>query len=330
VRRRLAHSVRSYEKKRTTRRQDTHITSSDWYQDFVRFVELKDLAPRSRKTYLNWLRQLARQCEPRPPQDLSESEVLDFLISLRTERELADSTINQAVCALRTFYRDHLDHQWQGWSKIKIRREESLPNVLSREEVATLLAAVRESRFRAILTVIYHCGLRLSEATHLKPGHLDSKRRVLRVIKGKGGKDREVPLTDELLVRLRCFWKAHRNPEWLFPGVGQDWKTSQFTKAEAMGRCNKPMSTSSLQDVMRNVVHSLGWKAQGGCAPVTSRTLRHCYATHLLDAGVSVRLVSQYLGHASLKPTMVYLHLTEVSESKAREVLAKFPGLGSR
>ncbi len=199
--------------------------------------------------------------------------------------------------------------------------------MLSREEVASLLATVRESRFRAILTVMYHCGLRLSEATHLKPGHIDGKRRVLRVIKGKGGKDREVPLTDELLTRLRRFWKAHRNPEWVFPGVGQGWKTSEFTKAEAMGRSKKPMSNSSLQNVMRSVVHSLGWKAQGGRPPVTSRTLRHCYATHLLDAGVSVRLVSQYLGHASLKPTMVYLHLTEVSESKAREVLAKFPGI---
>jgi len=273
------------------------------------------------------LRQLARHCAPRSPRDLGESEVLDFLIELRSGRGLAESTVNQALCALRCFYRDHLEHEWSAWSKIKIRREESLPNVLSREEVATLLAAVRQSRFRAIFTVMYHCGLRLSEARHLKPGHLDGKRRVMRVVRGKGGKSREVPVSEELLRRLRRFWKAHRNPEWLFPGVGQGWKTSQFTKAQAMGRCKHPMSAASIQNAMRMTVVSLGWKRTGGKRPVTCHTLRHCYATHLLDSGVSIRLVSQYLGHASLKPTMVYLHLTEVSESQAREVLARFPGV---
>lgn len=293
----------------------------------MRFVELKDLSPRTRQTYLNWLRQLARHCDPRPPQDLGESEVLDFLISLRTARGLKDSTINQAVCALRTFYRDHHERDWQGWKKIRIRREEPLPNILAREEVGKLLAAVEQGRFRAIFTVMYHCGLRLSEATHLKPGHIDGKRRMLRVVKGKGGKDREVPVTDALLDRLREFWKAHRNREWLFPGVGRRWKTSQFTKAQAMGRCPKPMSNASVQNAMRMTVVSLGWKKGGGRRAITCHTLRHCFATHLLDSGASIRLVSQYLGHSSLKPTLVYLHLTEVNENKAREILGKFPGL---
>lgn len=293
----------------------------------MRFVELKDLQPRTRKTYLNWLRQLTRHCDPRRPQDLRESEVLDFLISLRTERGLKDSTVNQAVCALRTFYRDQLEREWAGWKKIKIRREEALPNVLSREEVAKLLGAVRESRFRAIFTVMYHCGLRLNEALHVKPGHIDGKRRVLRVLNGKGGKSREVPVSEELLARLRVFWKAHRNAEWLFPGVGRRWKSSQYTKAEAMGRCRKPMSPASVQNAIKMTVLSLGWRKGGGKPAITCHTLRHCFATHLLDSGVSIRLVSQYLGHASLKPTLVYLHVTEVSESQARAVLAKFPGI---
>ena len=323
--RRPVHFGECYVKKNKS--ADAHITSSDWYQNFVRFVELKDLAPRSRQSYLNWFRQLARHCDPRPPQDLSESEVLDFLISLRTERDLKDSTVNQAVCALRTFYRDHLERDWQGWKKIKIRREESLPNILAEEEVGKLLAAVEESRFRTIFTLMYHCGLRLSEATHVKPGHIDGKRRVLRVIKGKGGKDREVPVTDALLDLLRKFWKEHRNREWLFPGVGRRWKTSQFTKAESMGRGEKPMSNASVQNAMTMTVCSLHWKKGGGRRAITCHTLRHCFATHLLDHGASIRLVSQYLGHASLHPTLVYLHLTEVNESRAREILAKFPGL---
>lgn len=186
---------------------------------------------------------------------------------------------------------------------------------------------MQESRFRALFTVMYHCGLRLSEATHLKPGHIDGARRVLRVVKGKGGKDREVPVTDELLVRLRRFWKAHRNPEWIFPGVGRRWKTSQFTRAQAMGRCPHPISNASVQNAMKMTVVSLGWTKGGGRRAITCHTLRHCYATHLLDAGASIRLVSQYLGHSSLKPTLVYLHLTEVNESKAREILGSFPGI---
>ena len=258
---------------------------------------------------------------------MRETEVLDFLISIRQVRQLKDSTVNQALCALRTFYRDHLGRQWQGWNKVTIRREEQLPNVLSREEVARFLASVRQGRFLAVFTLMYHCGLRLGEVTRLKPGHIDSNRRVLRIVGGKGGKDREIPITDELIARLRAFWRLHRNRQWLFPSPGRGWKSAGATLPEALRRSTKPMSDSSVQAAMRATVIALGWDRREGRRPVTCHTLRHCFATHLLDAGVSIRLVSQYLGHSSLKPTLVYLHLTEASESKAREILAKFPGL---
>ena len=273
------------------------------------------------------MKQLHEAFPHRDPAKLRESQVLDFLISLRQVRQLKDSTVNQALCALRSFYRDHLGHQWKGWNQIKIRRDEQLPNVLSREEVARFLASVRQGRFLAVFTLMYHCGLRLGEVVNLKPGHIDSSRRVLRVVGGKGGKDRDIPITDELIVRLRTFWKAHRNPEWLFPSPGRGWKSLGATLPEALGRSTKPMSDSSVQAAMRATVIALGWDRRHGRRPISCHTLRHCYATHLLDAGVSIRLVGQYLGHRSLKPTLVYLHLTEVSESKAREVLAKFPGL---
>lgn len=308
-------------------KSDNPAPQSKWYEDFVRFVELKDMSVRTRRTYLGWVRRLDAHYAKKQTPKLEESAVLDFLIALREEKNLADSTINQAVCALRCFFRDHLGRDWEAWGKIKIHREQPLPNVLSRGQVAVLLGAVLQSRFRAIFTLMYHCGLRLSETIHVKPGHIDGQRRVLRVVEGKGGKSREVPLTDELLVRLRRFWAAHRNPEWLFPGIGQGGTASGCSRAEAMSRCKKPISRASVQNAMRMTVASLGWKPEGGKRPVTCHTLRHCYATHLLEAGVSIRLVSQYLGHASLMPTMVYLHLTEVSESKAREVLRDFPGV---
>ncbi|MCP5541040.1 MAG: tyrosine-type recombinase/integrase [Akkermansiaceae bacterium] len=109
------------------------------------------------------------------------------------EAPTSDSTVNQAVCALRAFYRDHLGRKWRGWSRIKIRRDEQLPNVLSREEVARFSA--RSGRtFRAVFTLMYHCGLRLGEAIHLKPGHIDASRGVIRIVGAKGGRDREIPV----------------------------------------------------------------------------------------------------------------------------------------
>ena len=310
-----------------SKHRNTSLASLKWYQDFTRHVELRDIAPRTRQSYLGWVRQLHRAFPRRDLTGLAESEVLDFLIALRHERGLKDSTVNQAACALRAFFRDHLGRDWKAWGKIRIRREEQLPNVLSRAEVGRFLRSVHQGRFRAIFTVMYHCGLRLGETIRLKPGHIDSSRRVLRVVGGKGAKDREVPLSDALIARLRAFWQVHRNPEWMFPAPGRGWKSAGRTLPAAMRHSEKPLSDSSVQAAMRAAVIALGWDRRHGRRPVTCHTLRHCYATHLLDAGVSVRLVSQYLGHSSLKPTLVYLHLTEVSESQAREVIAEFPGI---
>ena len=313
--------------KSTRKNNQAALASQEWYQEFVRFVELRNIAPRTRESYLAWVRRFHEAMPGRDLTTLAEGEVLDFLIALRHERGLKDSTINQAACALRGFYRDHLGRDWKAWSKIKIRREEQLPNVLSRAEVAKFLGAVRVGRFRAMFTLMYHCGLRLGEVIRLKPGHIDSSRRVLRVVGGKGAKDREIPISDALLARLRAFWLRHRNPEWMFPAPGRGWMTTGGTLAQALHRSDRHLSDSAVQAAMRATVLSLGWDKRHGKRPVTCHTLRHCFATHLLDAGVSVRLVSQYLGHSSLKPTLVYLHLTEVSESAAREVIAKFPGL---
>jgi integrase/recombinase XerD len=322
-----AHNDKNNNSKSARKNNNAALALAEWYQEFVRFVELRNIAPRTRESYLAWVRKLHQAMPKRDISTLTEGEVLDFIISLRHQRGLKDSTINQAACALRTFYRDHLGRDWKSWSKIKIRREEQLPNVLSRAEVERFLNSVRSGRFRAMFTLMYHCGLRLGETIRLKPGHIDSSRRVLRVVGGKGLKDREIPLSDALLARLRAFWLRHRNPEWMFPAPGRGWMTTGTTLAEALRRSDRHLSDSAVQAAMRATVLSLGWDKRHGKRPVTCHTLRHCFATHLLDAGVSVRLVSQYLGHSSLKPTLVYLHLTEVSESTAREVMAKFPGL---
>lgn len=278
------------------------------------------MRPRSEKTYLGWVRQLSAHYPEHSLPSLSSREVLDFLLHLQNERELKPSTLNQAVCALRTLYRDHLGISWKIWSKIKIKREEPLPHVLTRGEVARLLGTFRDGRYRAYFTVVYQCGLRMSEALSIKPQHIDSQRLTLRVVNGKGGKQREVPISPELLQRLRTFWKSHRNPDWLFPGTGRGWKSSGISLRDALHRSDHPMTKASVWAAIKVA------KAECGLSrtheKLTIHTLRHSYATHMLEAGTSVRQVAAYLGHSSLKPVMVYLHLTQVSEQQARFALS--------
>ena len=245
--------------------------------------------------------------------------MLDFLIHLKEDRKLAASTINQAICALRALYRDHLGHKWKVWKEISLHRTEPLPHVLTREEVALLLRTFRDGRYRAYFTLVYQCGLRMSEALAIKPQHIDGKRMVIRIVEGKGGKQREVPISAELLTRLRTFWKAHRNPDYLFPGVGRGWKSSGRSLRQALYEARHHMTKASVWAAIKVA------KAECGLSrtheKLTIHTLRHSYATHMLEAGTSVRQVAAYLGHSSLKPVMVYLHLTEISEAKARVAL---------
>ncbi len=275
-------------------------------------------------TYLGWVRQLAEHYPERSIHRIGKTKVLDFLLHLQSERKLAPSTLNQAVCALRTFYRDHLGRDWDIWKKIRIRRVEPLPHVLTRQEVDRLLRVFRDGRYRAYFTVVYQCGLRMSEALAIKPRHIDAGRLIIRIVEGKGGKQREVPITPELLGRLRMFWKSHRNPEWLFPGTGRGWKSSGKTLREALRQADHPMTKASVWTAIRIA------KAECGLSKthekLTIHTLRHSYATHMLEGGTSVRQVAAYLGHSSLKPVMVYLHLTEISEEKARIALRSLAG----
>jgi len=245
--------------------------------------------------------------------------VLDFLLHLKVDRKLKGSTINQAVNALRNFYRDHLGRKWRIWKKIKIQRDAILPEVLTREEVGRLLATFRDGRYRAYFTLMYQTGLRLNEALNIRPKDIDGQRLIIRVVHGKGGKSREVPISPELLARLRVFWKFHKNPHWLFPGVGRGWKGSGISVRQAMRQSKHHMTDSTIWSAMKIAVVECG--LHNTHHHVSTHTLRHSFATHMLEGGVSVRQLADYLGHTTLKPTMIYLHLTAVSEDQARAAL---------
>jgi integrase len=292
--------------------------TSKVYQDYVVFVECKSLRGRSKAEYLRQVRKLAEHYPDRSLKQLTERQVFDYLIFRRDQQKLRPSTLNQAVVALRMFYQGFLQRDWQLWGQFTIRRDQPLPVVLTREETRRLLGSIRSGRFKAVLSLIHHCGLRVGEAVRLRPTDIDASRAVVRILDGKGGKNREVPIAPAMIERLRHFWRAHRNRQWLFPGVGRGWKDRFRSLCAAMGAARKPMSVSSLQNAMRLATASCGLKKKATC-----HTLRHSFATHLLEDGVSIRQVSDYLGHATLQSTLIYLHLTEVSNARGRQVQAQ-------
>ena len=182
--------------------------------------------------------------------------------------------------------------------------------MLSRDEVVCVLAAVQNPQVRACLTVLYGCGLRIHEGLNLRVQDVDSARMVVNVRGGKGAKDRTVPLAQALLGVLRRQWHSHRHPTLLFPGrpkMGQLWSSVQ-----------RPMHSSSVQRSIRTAV-----AASGIGKAATPHTLRHSWATHMLEAGVNVRLLQRWLGHSSLQTTLRYAHLTRSLESVAEEALER-------
>lgn len=297
-------------------------TPPDHLAAFIRFVQLKSLRKRSEEEYVRWVTRIAREGGVACASLLNEEQVLGFLHDLQQNPNYnyKGSTLNQCVCALRMFYRDHLGRaEWKCWSQIRIKRTAALPAVLVRAQVLLLLSCVKVSRFRAVLSLIYHCGLRVGEACRVEVTHLDRARGVLRIVNGKGGKDREVPVSPEMFGRLTEWWKTHRHPRYLFPGVGRAWKEKYGSQKAALREAKAPMSESSVQMAMKLAVADARLKKKGVCC----HTLRHSYATHLLEEGVSLRQLQAYLGHSSIETTVVYLHLTEVSEGKAREALSR-------
>ena len=295
-----------------------NIKENRTYQDFYVYVESKTLRPRTRVTYLLWVRRLADHYPKASLKQIGERKVFDYLVYLRDDRKLAPSSVNQALVPIRMLYRDFLKRDWKLWHNFHLRRAEPLPSVLSRAEVRLFLASVQVNRYKAVFALIYHCGLRVSEALNLKPGDIDSGRGIVRVRVGKGGKAREVPISPRMLERLRVYYAYHRNRHWLFPAAGRTWKAHCVSLAEAMHVSKQPMSKSALQLAMQRA------RATSGISkPFSSHTLRHSFATHLLECGVSIRQVSVYLGHATLKSTLVYLHVTELSEGHGRQAQAK-------
>jgi site-specific recombinase XerD len=287
---------------------------------FAQFVQLKDYRQPTKKEYVRYLLRLADHYQ-RDPASLTEDQIRAYYLFLRQHKKFGASAMKVAKCALRCFYREHLKLglEWTVFEDLRIAPPQTLPLVLTREQVAAVLGAVREPRLRSVLALIYHTGLRVGEAVRVEVRDLQDTHGQyprLHVRCGKGGKDRYVPLSVTMIGQLRDWWKTHRHPQWLFPGPGINWRERGLTATQAAARATTPLSVSAVQHTFR-----LARITAGIPAAATVHTLRHCYATHLLEEGVSLRLISQYLGHASLETTLIYTHLTPLNEARTRAAL---------
>jgi site-specific recombinase XerD len=267
-------------------------------------LQLAGLAEGTQEGYLRAVKQFAAHFH-KPPDQISEQEFREYLLYLKNERHYSPSSLKTAASGILFFFTHTVPRDWPTFKTLSIPRPQSLPDVLSIDEVRRLIDAVRTPHNKAFFWTVYSLGLRLREALNLQVGDIDSARMVVHVHRGKGAKDRYVPLPPRTLTVLRQYWATHRNPVWIFPATGRDHAQARFA--------TEPMATSSVHGVMIRLVKQLGIKKR-----VTTHTLRHSYATHLLEAGINLRLIQQYLGHGSLQATMIYLHLTSLGQEQAR------------
>jgi site-specific recombinase XerD len=262
-------------------------------QRLIDDLTLRGYAQRTIGAYVGAVARLSQFFHAAPDQ-LTEEQLRTYLLQLTTTR--ASATVTQALSALRFFYEQTLGRHWTILDLARPPRDKKLPAVLSRDEVRRVLEAIHVPAYRVCAATIYTCGLRLLEAVGLRVSDIDGARGLLHIHHGKGGMDRVVPLPAATLTLLRTHWRTHRHPEWLFPAP---------QRRGPHGQRNRAMHPTTLQRAFSHAVVASG---VGKRAHI--HTLRHSYATHLLEAGVSVLLIQQYLGHSSPSTTAIYAHVT--------------------
>jgi site-specific recombinase XerD len=267
-------------------------------------MQLHGFSMRTQEAYLRAVRQLAAHFH-RPPDQLGEDELRQYFLYLTNVKHFAPPSFTIALCGIKFFYERTLRREWKLLDLVRPAREKKLPVILSRDEVGRILRCVRLPVYRACLTTIYVCGLRLLEGAHLQVPDVDSARAVLHV-HGKGRRDRYVPLPTAALDLLRAHWRTHRSPQWLFPAPVREG-TRYFVPAGA-----GPISRTSVQSAFGRALRQSGVHKRAHV-----HTLRHSYATHLLEAGVNLRLIQVYLGHTSARTTQLYTHLTPEARQTA-------------
>ena len=251
---------------------------------------LKAYSPHTQRAYLRCARHFAKHYM-RSPEDMGAQEVRDFLLHLVRDRKASPATLDMYVNALKFLYNITLKRPEAVEGISHPKRPKTLPVILSPEEVLRIFAAIRSVKHKAIIATAYAAGLRISEVCGLRLADIDSQRKRIHVRSGKGKKDRYVMLGESLLDLLRQYYqKARPQGEYLFPGYNPQ----------------RPICTTAVSQVLRKVVRQTGLTKK-----VSMHTLRHCFATHLLEAGTDIRILQVLLGHSSIRTTLRYTHITD-------------------
>lgn len=270
-------------------------------------LQLHGLAKNTQARYVEAVRHLA-EFYHKPPDQITEEELRQYFLHLSNVKRVSASTLTVALCGIRFFYERTLHKQWKILDLVRPPHEKKLPVVLTVEEVRHILACVNHLRYRACLGTIYACGLRIQEGVHLQVKDIDAERDVIHICNGKGGKDRYVPLPLPILKLLRRYWVTHHHPVWIFP--------SHWGVRDRPAQAARPMNVRGVQRAFQGALEESGVQKLA-----TVHSLRHSYATHLLEAGVNLRVIQSYLGHTSPNSTAIYTHLTPIIIGQAAEAI---------
>ena len=269
-------------------------------------LQFRGLAQRTRDGYLREVRKLACYYKTSPDQ-LTEQQVGDYLLHL-INRNLAPGSLRVAYSGIKFFYTYTVRRDWNVLRKLRLPKQKTLPSVLTIQEVHQIIGATQQFHHAAFLWTLYTLGLRLEEGLNLETGDLDAARMMVHIHRGKGAKDRYLPLPESTLQILRIYWATHRHPTLLFPSRGQDRRSAS--------KATRPMGGSTVQGCMKLIVQKLRFQKN-----ISPHTWRHSMASHLFEAGVSLCWLKKFLGHASLQTTLIYLHLTDDGEEVGRDQL---------
>lgn len=261
-----------------------------------RDMELKNLSPRTIQTYLFCMREFVKH-HGRTPEELGDEEIKQYLHYLIKEKKASQSKVNQAYSALKFFYEKSLGRTWNNTTIPRCKNSKKLPVILSLEEVKRILSNIENLKHRTLLTTIYSGGLRISEGVNLRIGDIDGSRMMIRVRQGKGAKDRYTLLGERTLQMLREYFKTYRPMHWLFPSEKGDW----------------PLHVTSVQKAFKQALWKSGIKKEASV-----HTLRHSFATHLLESGTDLYYIQRLMGHTTPKTTAIYLHVRQRDMGKIK------------
>jgi integrase/recombinase XerD len=280
-----------------------------WYDKAVEALKLNGKGERTQEAYARHVRKLIEFFNGKEPDQITEEELKRYFIHRQDINKWQPNTMRICYSAIKFLYLHVVQRDWYLLKIIKAPTEKRLPSVLSREEVNSILSKVATFHNFVFLSTIYSCGLRLQEGLFLQVSDIDGKRKLIHVHRGKGAKDRYVPLPDTTYALLRRYWVTHRNPRLIFPALGRGCNLGPTSLA--------PMAIDSVQGAFREAKIAAAIRKRR----VSIHTLRHSYATHLLEAGVNIRAIQRYLGHSQLETTMVYLHLTNKGQEDAYGII---------